>query len=570
MIKTLYIKNFALIEELQVEFTGGLNILTGQTGAGKSIIIGALNMILGERADTDVIRHGEKKAIAEAVIEVGENPQITKLLEKNEIDSSDSLILRREIRERGSRAFINDTPATISLLREAGTYLVDLHGQHEHQQLLDEDHHRKVLDEFGGLQPQLNAYRKALREFNTAKKELKKLQNRESELNEKLNLYRFQVDELEEANLAEDEEEELETELNLLDHAEDLEQQSSEILQLGSEGSVNVIDLLRTIIQHLKDMAAIEPEFEPYIEEITSARISIDEMLRFTETYQTGIEFDPIRLEQLRQRQSELNRLQKKYNRTIPELMAYLKDMRKEVDAAENFDLEIEKLEKETDQRAEEVAEKAERLHADRIEAGKMMAAQIVDELQTLGMPDTRFSADVQYRQNGVSDIVINEIPVQCTQNGCDDIAFLISPNKGEAQKPLAKIASGGEISRIMLALKSVIAREQNLPVMIFDEIDSGISGTISEKVGQKMRSLSHYCQIIAITHQPQIASKANSHYRVEKQEQNGRTSTRIIRLSEEQHIEAVATLMSGETVTESTRKSARELVAQSETKSKS
>jgi len=544
--------------------------MTGQTGAGKSIIIGALNMILGERADTDVIRHGEKKAIAEAVIEVGENPQITKLLEKNEIDPSDTMILRREIRERGSRAFINDTPATISLLREVGTYLVDLHGQHEHQQLLDEDHHRKVLDEFGGLQAQLNAYRKALNGFNIAKKELKKLQNRESELNEKLNLYSFQVDELEEANLTEGEEEELETELNLLDHAEDLEQQSSEILQLGSEGSVNVIDLLRAIIQHLKEMAAIEPEFEPYIEEITSARISIDEMLRFTETYQTEIEFDPIRLEKLRQRQSELNRLQKKYNRTIPELMEYLEEMRKEVDAAENFDLEIEKLEKETARRAEELAEKAERLHMSRIEAGKMMAAQIVEELQTLGMPDTRFTANVQYRQNGESDIIIDDIPVQCGQNGCDDIAFLISPNKGEAQKPLAKIASGGEISRIMLALKSVIAREQNLPVMIFDEIDSGISGTISEKVGQKMRRLSQFCQIIAITHQPQIASKANSHYRVEKQEQNGRTATRIIRLSEEQHIEAVATLMSGETVTESTRKSARELVAQSESQTQS
>lgn len=563
MIKSLYIKNFALIDELQVDFAGGLNILTGETGAGKSIIIGALNMVLGERADTELVRHGEQKAISEAVIHVGNNGILKNLLHENNLDFAEDFILRREIRAGGSRAFINDSPSTISLLREVGKHLVDLHGQHEHQQLLEEDHHRRVLDSFGNHEQLLERYRHALSSYTSTKEDLEKLKNREEILKEKLDLYQFQVQELEDANLSENEEEELEEELNLLDHAEELEEKASLILELGSEGSVSVIDLLRKIVEHLRDVARIEPEFETYIEEIKSARISVDEMLRFTETYRAGIEFDPVRLEKLRQRQAELNRLQKKYQRDIPQLIEYLKTIRKEVSTAENFDLEIEKIEKKLSEQADELAECAQKLHQKRLETGNVMAREIVEELQELGMPDTRFKVAVEYRTSDSSPVMIDDAPVDYTSHGCDDISFLISTNKGEAVKPLAKIASGGEISRIMLALKSVIAREQNLPVMIFDEIDSGISGSISEKVGHKMRLLSTHCQILAITHQPQIASKANQHYRVEKQEQNGRTATTIIPLNEQEHVEAIAKLMSGESITESTLASARELISQ-------
>jgi len=564
VIRSLYIKNFALIDELEVSFTNGLNILTGQTGAGKSIIIGALNMILGERADTDVVRFGEKKAVAEAVIHAGNNSAVRHHLESHNIEFSKDIILRREIRSGGSRAFINDTPATITLLKKVGDYLVDLHGQHEHQQLLEEDHHRRVLDSFGHHRDILQSYKKARAYYRQAIKELNDFKERESTLQDKLQLYKFQVQELEEADLKSGEDEELEAELNRLDHAEELDQKAADILNLGSEGSVNTIDLLRVIKDNLRDMAAIEPDFETYIEEIASAKISIEEMLRFTETYQNKIEFDAPRLELLRRRQSELNRLQKKYNRTISELITYLKKIQAEVDAAENFDLEIARLEKKVSDKAAAVAKQAKLLHQKRLDTADDITAQIIEELQSLEMPDIRFEVHIEYIENTDSLVKAGNKRIELAEHGADEVRFLISANKGEAVKPLAKIASGGEISRIMLALKSVIAREQNLPVMIFDEIDTGISGAVSEKVGRKMRSLSRHCQIIAITHLPQIASKATRHYRVEKKEKEGRTITRIVHLSKDEHVQAVASLMSGTEVTSSALDSARELIAQS------
>lgn len=561
MIKTLYIKDFALIDELEVPFESGLNILTGQTGAGKSIIIGALNMILGERADTEVIRQGKDKAIAEAIIEVEDGESFSGLLEENAVEFRKEMILRREIRDSGSRAFINDTPVTISVLKQVGDYLVDLHGQHDHQLLLKEENHRSVVDAFGEVQPYLETYREAYSEMKELNRELRDLRRRESELEEKLELYRFQVKELEEAELEAHEEEELEAEMNLLDNAEELDQKAGAVVELGSGGEPNVVDLLSQMKLLLEDIARIEPEFESYLEEITTARISIQEMVNFTERYRSGIEFNQQRLDELRQRQSELNRLQKKYNRTVPNLIEYLNEIKNELSLAENFDLEIQKLEQELQEKSNEVAELALDLHNKRIQVGKRLSKSIVNELENLGIPNARFEVRVDWRRTENSRVIVEGIPVECTEDGCDEISLYISTNKGEEPKPLAKIASGGEISRVMLALKSILAKEQSLPVMIFDEIDTGISGEISEKVGRKMRRLSEQCQIIAITHQPQIASQAHKHYRVQKVEEEDRTVTRIIPLSNDEHITEVASLMSGEDITEAALKSAQELI---------
>lgn len=561
MIKSLYIKNFALIDELEVQFEEGLNILTGQTGAGKSIILGALNMILGERADTEVIRQGADKAIAEGVIRSGDNEEIRKILASNAVEYNAELILRREIRDGGSRAFINDTPVTITVLRQVGDYLVDLHGQHDHQLLLREENHRGMIDGFGAIETSLADYREAYRRMKELRKELASFRRKEQELKEKHELYRFQVQELDEADLIVGEEEELEAEMNLLDNAEELNRKASDIVELGSGDEASVMSLLNTIKLHLEDMARIEPEFENYLEEVTTARISIQEMINFTERYRSGIEFNPQRLESLRQRQNELNRLRKKYNRSIPELIAYLEEIRKEVNMAENFDLEIERLEKKVDRQAETLAAAAQALHRKRSEVGGQLAGSIVDELHRLGIPHARFEVHVDWLFADRGWIEIDGRPVECTEHGCDDVRFYISTNKGEAPKPLAKIASGGEISRVMLALKSTLAKEQSLPVMIFDEIDTGISGEISEKVGRTMRRLSGRCQIIAITHQPQIASQAHKHYRVEKSEKAERTVTRINPLSTREHIQEVASLMSGEDITEAALKSAEELI---------
>ncbi len=561
MIKSLYIKDFALIDELEVRFESGLNVLTGQTGAGKSIIIGALNMILGERADTEVIRRGADKAIAEAVMVVGNNGWLKSYLDENAVDFSEELILRREIRQSGSRAFINDTPVNISILKEVGDQLVDLHGQHDHQMLLKDDNHRAVIDQFDTVQPVLQDYRQEYLAMQILQKKLSELKKRERELKERTELYQFQVKELEAANLHPDEEDEIAAEMILLDNAEDLDQKAAAIANTGSVDEISLIDILNSIKLNLEDMARIEPEFESYLQEITAARISIQETIHFAERYRGRIEFNPQRLEELRRRQSELNKIQKKYQRTIPDLISYYNDIKSELNIAENFDLEIERIHSEIREQESRLKEKAIALHEIRLETGRRLSADIVDSLRNLGIENGQFSVQVKWLTSEKGWIEIGGQFAECTENGCDDIRFFISTNKGEEPKPLAKIASGGEISRVMLSLKSILAKEHHLPVMIFDEIDNGISGKISEKVGREMRKLSEHCQIIAITHQPQIASQAHKHYRVQKVEKDDRTTTRIEPLSEEEHIREVASLMSGEQITESALMSARELI---------
>lgn len=561
MIQSLYIKDFALIDELDVSFQKGLNILTGQTGAGKSIIIGALNMILGERADTDVIRQGASKAVTEAVINVSGNPEIENILQNNAVEFSDELILRREIRESGSRAFINDTPVTISVLKQVGDFLVDLHGQHDHQFLLNDENHQVVIDGYEPVQPPLKKYTQCYKELADLYRQLREFRQKESDLREKTELYRFQINELEEARIDPDEERELETEMKLLDNAEELDQKAAAITELGEGDEINLIDLLNTVKIHLEDLTRIEPEFRTYHDEVNSARISIQEAIQFTERYRNGIEFNPERLEELRRRQAELNRLQKKYGRDIHGLISYLSDIRKEINLVENFDLELEKLKKRIADKSTELEEYASVLHQKRTETGKKLAESIEQRLKHLGIPHPVFEVRVEWNYSENGWLEIDGQPIECTQNGCDQVQFYISTNKGEEPKPLARIASGGEVSRVMLALKSILAREEQLPVMVFDEIDTGISGHISEKVGKVMRELASDCQIIAITHQPQIASQAHKHYRVEKKESGGRTVTQISALSDDEHIYEVAGLMSGEEITNTALKNAKELI---------
>lgn len=561
MIQSLYIKDFALIDELEVNFGEGLNILTGQTGAGKSIIIGALNMILGERADTEVIRQGANKAISEATIRTDTNSELKLLLTENEIELTPYLVLRREIRQTGSRAFINDTPVNIAVLKSVGDLLVDLHGQHDHQLLLREENHRGVIDGFGEIDPLLSTYQFEFDRMKTLQKELSSLKKRELELQEKTELYRFQVNELGGAQLNSEEEAELEAEMNLLDNAEVLDQKAAMISEMAENDETSITQLLNHLKLNLEDLAHIEPEFKTYLEEINAARVSVNEAVAFAERYRNNIEFNPQRLEELRQRQNELNRLQKKYQRDIPALIGYLNEIQHELSVADNFDLEIQKIEKAIQSQRSVLSDAAIQLHDARRVVGQKVAKQIEYELNQLGISHANLDVQIDWVFADCGWIEIEGQFVECTEFGCDDIRIFISTNKGEEPKPLAKIASGGEISRVMLALKSILAKEQSLPVMIFDEIDTGISGEVSEKVGNSMRRLSKYCQIIAITHQPQIASQAHHHFKVDKVENAERTITKIIPLSNEQHIHEVASLMSGAEISDSTLHSARELI---------
>ncbi len=398
--------------------------------------------------------------------------------------------------------------------------------------------------------------------MKTLQKELSSLKKRESELQEKTELYRFQVNELANAKLSVEEEEELEAEMNLLDNAELLDQKAAAISEMEDSDDGNISQLLNHLKLNLEDLTRIEPEFSTYLEEINAARVSINEAIQFAERYRSTIEFNPKRLEELRQRQSELNRIQKKYQRDIPELINYLNEIQRELSIADNFDLEIQKIEQSISDQQIKLAHAAKQLHDKRTQIGEHLSKQIQIELAQLGIQHANLKVSVEWLFSNNGWVEIDGQQVECTELGCDDIRIFISTNKGEEPKPLAKIASGGEISRVMLALKSILAKEQSLPVMIFDEIDTGISGEVSEKVGRAMRKLSSHCQIIAITHQPQIASQAHHHYKVDKQETEDRTITRILSLSNEEHIREVASLMSGSEISENSLKSAEELIS--------
>lgn len=570
MIRELHIQNFALIDKLSVSFSEGLSILTGETGAGKSIILGALNMILGERADTDLIRQGADKAIAEAILWTGEHAVVEELLREAEIEVRSELILRREIRAAGSRAFINDTPVPVQLLKKVGDLLVDLHGQHEHQLLLREEEHREVVDRFKAVRGAKVAYVEAFEELSALKRELAAVRKREAQLKEKSELYRFQLKELSEVKLVEGEEEEMQAEMRLLDNAEDLQMKAGMISAIGTSEDGGLLELLGKMRGLLEDLADIEPRFEEYVAEMKSAKITLEDIVSFAENYRDQVEFDPQRLEFLRRRQSELQRLQKKYTRTHGELMEYEEFLKQELDAAVASDSRGEELETMIVKKTRVLRDAAVSLHEARVRQGALFSAQIVERLAQLGIPHGAFEVEVEWLEDSAGWIEVGSMGtgsgsgafrVACEPYGADNVRFLISTNKGESPKPLSKIASGGEISRVMLALKSIMASEESLPVMIFDEIDTGISGSVSEMVGKVMRALSDRCQIIAITHQPQIASQAHQHYRVEKREEADRTVTRISALSEEEHVIAVARLMSGADVTESTMASAREMI---------
>ncbi|MFO8029564.1 MAG: DNA repair protein RecN [Cyclonatronaceae bacterium] len=585
VIESLYIKNFALIDELEVSFGSGLNILTGQTGAGKSIIIGALTVVLGERADTEKVRQGANKAVVEAVIRSGgpPDPVVVRLLgdhgvegfgesageaepeaEHNEPAATGwgaEIILRREIRPAGSRAFINDTPVTVAVLREVGDRLVDLHGQHDHQLLLKQDYHREVIDALPQVLPVKKDYEEAYRQVSRLRKEREALVRREQELNEKMEWHRFQLQELESADLDEEAFSEMEAEMKRLDHAEELDQKAALIAELGSGGERSLMDLFSMIEEALGDMVEIEGEFRTYLEELGTARVSFQELLSHTERYRAGIEFNPERLEALRQKQAEVRRLEKKYGRPLPDLIRYRRELEESVNLAENFDLELGKKEKELNEALASLQEKALRLHEERLQAGMTMSRQISEALIKLGIPNNRFETRVEWRGDENGWIEADGSRVACQADGPDEVVFYISTNRGESPKPLARIASGGEISRVMLAMKSVIAREQQLPVMIFDEIDTGIGGAVAEQVGRTMHDLAGHCQIMAITHQPQIAGQADHHFKVEKRESGDRTVTYIKKLDEEAHIHQIASLMSGTDISAHAVAGAREMV---------
>lgn len=565
MLKSLQIKDYALIESIFVEFEKGLNIITGETGAGKSILIDAMGLLLGERASTEVVRKGSKKSIVEGIFEVSGNDGVKNLLTENGVDFFDEMILRREISLKGAnRCFVNDTPVNLNLVKELGYLLVDLHGQHEHQSLLRKETHIEMLDDFAELDKELTDFQKLAGKLKQELKRIDELKKKAELLSEKKELYDFQIKEIDEVNPLVDEEPQLENELNILENSERLLELTTKIFTQLYESDESIYDQLGEVKEKLQELNEIDSSFKEKIEEAETALTNLNDISDYLRSYRDQIDLESERLSEVRDRLSSFNILKKKYGGSIESVIKYRKEIGEEFDIAANYSDKIAELENEIGVLRIEAGKLAKKLTAKRKTASQEIKKGVEEALTYLGINDAKF--EIKFAIEKVTDktdefIVIDNNKVKVTLRGADKIEFYLSTNLGEDPKPLHKVASGGEVSRVMLSLKTILAKNDKLPLLIFDEIDTGVSGRIAQKVGQSLKTLSTYHQIIAITHLPQIAGLAKHHYYVQKSEKENRSVTTIKKLTEGEKIKEVAKLLGGEVITDANLKSAKELM---------
>ena len=564
MIKTLFVKDYALIDAVTVEFGTGLNIITGETGAGKSILIDALGLLLGERASSEIVRKGSQKAIVEGIFDVRQNKKIRKLCEIHDLDNNDEMILRREILFKGSnRCFINDSPVTLNLLSDFGDLLVDIHGQHEHQSLLRNETHIEFLDEFSGSDNLLAEYQDAYYKLNKLRSELKEIRDKKNELQQRKDLYSFQLKEIEAVEPLESEDESITQELRIMENAEKILELTSSAYDVLYENEASVQGLLGQAKQDLSALLKFDPAFSQSLEELNSALAYINDITDALRSYKAKIDLEPMRLETLRERLLALNGLKRKYGGTLHSVLELQQNLSEQLLLVENFDETLATRKKNISAAQVSAGDLALTLSQKRLQGAKTITKEIITVLHDLGIQHAEF--DVRFEKTAGNEddgINVKNAYLKATDKGFDKIEFYISTNKGEDLKPLSKVASGGEISRIMLSLKTILAKNDKLPLLIFDEIDTGVSGKIAQKVGNALHSLAQFHQIIAITHLPQIAGQADSHYVVEKTDSDGRAISKIRKIAVEEQVREVAKLMSGENITEAALKGATELMA--------
>jgi DNA repair protein RecN (Recombination protein N) len=564
MLKTLLVKDFALIEEVRVEFGAGLNIITGETGAGKTILIDALSLLLGERASVEVVRKGSDKSIVEGIFKVSGNNKVKSLLEQNEIEFFPELILRREISRKGSnRCFVNDTPVQLFLIKELGDLLIDLHGQHEHQSLLRTETHIEYLDNCGDTEDLLRTFRWLYKSLNSLSAELKELSQKEASLQEKKDLYEFQIKEIDSISPEESEEEKLNNELTILENSERLKQLTTDIYQGLYESEGSVYDSIIKMKNEMNELVRVDKNFTETNKEYESVVTIINEIANTLRGYSSKIESDPVKLDEIRERLGAMSLLKKKYGSSIKSVIEHRKKIGEEYEIAENYSGKIAELESKIKKVRENCGSTAEKLSEKRKEIAKKVEKDIVELLKHVGIPNSKYEVRISHLPAVDSDdyILVKGKSFKFNSSGYDDVQFFISTNLGEDVRPLTKVASGGEVSRIMLTLKSILAKKDKLPLLIFDEIDTGISGHIAQKVGQTLKLLAFNHQIIAITHLPQISALADQHYVVEKNKINDRVISVIRKLNNKERINEVAKLMSGENITEASIKGAKELM---------
>lgn len=570
MLSSLRIKNYALVDHLEVEFQPGLNVITGATGAGKSIIVGAANLALGERASIEAVRSGSDTADIEAVFKLPDDRTLKEVLGKlGMILQDDVLIIRREISSRGqSRCLLNDRLVTLGSLKSIGDRLADLHGQHQHQSLLNVERHIEYLDHYGDLENVLIRVSEIYHSLRKKRKELEDLKTSKMIDEERKKLYQFQIQEIEKANLSPDEEKKLAQERGVLENVEALFELSSNLYHQLYESEASIVERLGFLSKELKRGADIDSRLKEPAETLESGVIGLQDVARFLEDYKGGLEFDPERLEMIRERLNLLNALKRKYGKSVEEILTYREQIERELDRIESKDETIDNLKKEIVGLSQTLQRECGLLSQKRKAKASELSGRIQKALTNLGMAKTEFQIKITQREDKNGLVELNGKRFFADEKGIDLVEFFVSPNPGEELKPLAKIASGGEISRIMLALKSILAKTDRVETMIFDEIDVGIGGEVASVVGKSLKALASSHQVLVITHLQQIASQADHHFKVFKESVKGRTVTKIKRLNKAERVKEIARMISGEKVSLLTLRQAKEMITATDTSS--
>ena len=549
MLASISIKNYALINELHIDFSSGLSIITGETGAGKSILLGALGLVLGNRADSSTLKNTTRKCVVEAILSV-EKYNLQDFFETEDIDYEINTIIRREILPSGkSRAFVNDTPVTLSVLTALRSKLIDIHSQHQTLQVSDQQFQFQLLDAFANNESKLASYQRGLTQYTSEKKKLEEILQAQREANLQYDYNSHLYNELLEANLVEDEQEALEEKLEKINNVEEIKQNLSEALQLTTDDTIGIQNLLYSLENKLTKIAPYSKEYQELSERISSVKIELDDIVSELESANEQVDFNPLEATQLNDRLQLIYNLQKKhYVNSISALLLILEELSTKVSTVENAEQRL--LDQETI--VTEIANKLDTIALKISEARKRIIPTVSKQLEAildnLGMSHARFQ-------------IQNNITEHYYKNGKDVLSFLFSANKGGQFGELKKVASGGELSRIMLAIKKVMSENSQLPTIIFDEIDSGVSGEISNKMAHIMSQMSQQMQVITITHLPQIAAKGNQHYKVYKEELNNTTTTSLKQLSEDERIVEIAEMLSGKNISDSALTHARELL---------
>lgn len=550
MLKKLFIQNYAIIDEIEIDFSAKLNIITGETGAGKSILMGALSLILGDRADSSVLLDRAKKSVAEGTFETNGRKEIKAFLKEHDLDTEEELVIRREIAANGkSRAFVNDTPVNLEQLRQLSSLLVDLHRQFDTLDLGASDFQRDVLDALAGHAPLLQQYRTVYTQWQQRRHELESLQRQKDQFTKEYDYNKFQYDELEEAALKENELEETEATLKMLSNSEGIKSALTKVAYELQEGEQPMVQQLKSLCNQLQSFSSYHTGLPALLQRLQSTQIELQDIADEVERINEDVQYDPQRIEQLNDRMAIGYKLLKKHGvKTTGELLAIKGALEEKLQAVLNIDEALQTTEKAVRQLEQEALALAQSISANRVKQIKPLQDKVNKLLAQVGMPNARLQVAVQ--------------PTDALQvHGLDAIEFLFDANKSNRFEPIRKVASGGELSRLMLCIKSLVAQSLDLGTLIFDEIDTGISGEAAKQVGIIMKDLAKKRQLISITHQPQIAGKADAHFFVYKQIRGETIKTNIKLLTQEERITAIAKMLSGEKPTAAALENAREMV---------